>query len=174
MKLFVGCNGVQRQAAPLLSCRLSGQKLVTGAHGGRPRRGDLEGLRRPLRLHQSARQGQGALREGLLRSGQNGKHDQGSQALHQIRPNILPPLGGQPVPPVPAHRRLLATAPTSPGRAPPLAVAQGDVRNHLPRPLKIAGRIEELKSRIRIALPPAYPYRPALLSMAGRIQAQGP
>ena len=40
--------------------------------------------------------------------------------------------------------------------------------------LKIAGRIEELKSRIRIALPSAYPYRPALLSMAGRIQAQGP
>ena len=40
--------------------------------------------------------------------------------------------------------------------------------------LKIAGRIEELKSRIRIAQPSAYPYRPALLSMAGRIQAQGP
>ena len=40
--------------------------------------------------------------------------------------------------------------------------------------LKIAGRIEKLKSRIRIALPSAYPYRPALLSMAGRIQAQGP
>ena len=40
--------------------------------------------------------------------------------------------------------------------------------------LKIAGRIEELKSRIRIALPSAYPYRPALLSMDGRIQAQGP
>jgi hypothetical protein len=40
--------------------------------------------------------------------------------------------------------------------------------------LKIAVRIDELKSRIRIALPSAYPYRPALLSMAGRIQAQGP
>ena len=40
--------------------------------------------------------------------------------------------------------------------------------------LKIAVRIEELKSRIRIALPSAYPYRPALLSMAGRIKAQGP
>ena len=113
--------------------RVAYRAMVTGAHGGRPRRGNLEGLRRPLRRHQSARQGQGALREGLLRPGQNGKHNQGSQALHQIRPNILPPLGGQPVPPVPAHRRLLATAPTSPGRAPPLAVAQGDVRNHPPR-----------------------------------------
>ena len=40
--------------------------------------------------------------------------------------------------------------------------------------LKIAVRIEELKSRIRIALPSAYPYRPALVSMAGRINAQAP
>ena len=40
--------------------------------------------------------------------------------------------------------------------------------------LKIAVRIEELKSRVRIALPSAYPYRPALVSMAVRIKAQGP
>ena len=40
--------------------------------------------------------------------------------------------------------------------------------------LKIAVRIEELKSRVKIALPSAYPYQPALLSMAGRIAAQGP
>ena len=40
--------------------------------------------------------------------------------------------------------------------------------------LKIAVRIEELKSRVRIALPSAYPYQPALMSVAGRIKAQGP
>ncbi len=40
--------------------------------------------------------------------------------------------------------------------------------------LKIAVRIEELKSRLRIALPSAYPYQPALMSIAGRITAQGP
>ena len=40
--------------------------------------------------------------------------------------------------------------------------------------LKIAVRIEELKSRITIALPSAYPYRKALISMAGCIDAQGP
>ena len=40
--------------------------------------------------------------------------------------------------------------------------------------LKIAVRIEELKSRVKIALPSAYPYRPALVSMAGRINAQAP
>jgi len=40
--------------------------------------------------------------------------------------------------------------------------------------LKVAARIEELKSRVRIALPSAYPYQPALMSVAGRITAQGP
>jgi hypothetical protein len=40
--------------------------------------------------------------------------------------------------------------------------------------LKIAVRVEELKSRIKIALPSAYPYQQVLISMAGRISAQGP
>ena len=40
--------------------------------------------------------------------------------------------------------------------------------------LKIAVRIEELKSRITIALPSAYPYRKAMIAMAGCIAAQGP
>ena len=40
--------------------------------------------------------------------------------------------------------------------------------------LKIAVRIEELNSRIKIALPSAYPYRKALIAMTGRIAAQGP
>ncbi|MEE9210441.1 MAG: transposase, partial [Kiloniellales bacterium] len=40
--------------------------------------------------------------------------------------------------------------------------------------LKIAVRIEELKSRIKIALPSAYPQQKVLLAIAGRISAQGP
>jgi len=40
--------------------------------------------------------------------------------------------------------------------------------------LKVAVRVEELKSRVRIALPSAYPYRKAMISMAGSIAAQGP
>ena len=40
--------------------------------------------------------------------------------------------------------------------------------------LKIAVRIEELKSRIRIALPSAYPYRKAMIAMAGCVAAQAP
>jgi len=40
--------------------------------------------------------------------------------------------------------------------------------------LKIAVRIKELKSRVRVALPSACPYRKAMIAMAGRIAAQGP
>jgi len=40
--------------------------------------------------------------------------------------------------------------------------------------LKIAVRIEELKSRIKIAVPSAYPYQPDLVSIAGHITALGP
>ena len=40
--------------------------------------------------------------------------------------------------------------------------------------LKIAVRIEELNTRVKIALPSAYPYRKAMISMAGSIAAQGP
>ena len=77
--------------------------------------------------------GQDALRQGLLRPRQDGKHDQGAQALHPVRPHLLPPLGSQPVPHLSAYRRLLAVAPASPGRAPQIALAQGDVRNAPPR-----------------------------------------
>ena len=34
--------------------------------------------------------------------------DQGAQALHKIRPHILPPLAGQPVPAFSSYRRILA------------------------------------------------------------------
>ncbi|MBT4084367.1 MAG: IS1380 family transposase, partial [Alphaproteobacteria bacterium] len=40
--------------------------------------------------------------------------------------------------------------------------------------LKVATRIEELKSRVRIALPTAYPYRSAFIATIGRIAAPGP
>jgi len=40
--------------------------------------------------------------------------------------------------------------------------------------LKIAVRVEELKSRIRIALPSAYPYRKALIATTAAIAAQDP
>ena len=40
--------------------------------------------------------------------------------------------------------------------------------------LKIAVRIEKLKSRIKIALPSAYPYQSDLVLIAGKVTARGP
>ena len=40
--------------------------------------------------------------------------------------------------------------------------------------LKIAVRNEELKSRVKIALPSAYPYQSDLVLIAGKVTAQGP
>ena len=51
------------------------------------------------------------------------------------------------------------------------------IRRHWPRveiTVRIAVRIEELKARVKIALPSAYPYQKALVAMAGCIAAQGP
>ena len=61
-------------------------------------------------------------------------------------------------------------------RAAALAMARGDVRDAAPRlpQDRRRARIEELKSRLRVALPSAYPYRKAMISMAGCIAAQGP
>ena len=81
----------------------------------------------------------------------------------------------QPVPAVPAHRRLLAAASVAPDRA--RAARRGAPRRsrrYDGHSVKIAVRIEELNTRIKIALPSAYPYRNALIAMAASIAAQGP
>ena len=57
---------------------------------------------------------------------------EGAQALHQVRPHLVPSLGSQPVPAFPPHRRLLAAASAPPGHAPEIAVAQGHIRNPAP------------------------------------------
>lgn len=112
---------------PELACR-------TPRH--RPRRGQARpgcawGRRDPLHRHQHPRrQGKASLREDLLRPGAHGEHDQGAQNLSRLRPHLLPPLGGQPVPPVPAHRRLLADARPAQRRAPQIPLALRHLRDN--------------------------------------------
>ena len=80
----------------------------------------------------------------------------------------------QPVPAVPARRRLLLLHQlrrTAPRRSPWRTATFETLRRAF---LKIAVRIEELNTRIKIALPSAYPYRNALIAMAASIAAQGP
>ena len=56
--------------------------------------------------------------------------DQGHEALHAIRQDGLLALGGQPVPPLPAHGRLLAAACAAAGGTEALALARRHLRDH--------------------------------------------
>src|SRR5437764_6550865 len=70
------------------------------------------------------------LRKGLLRTRAHGESHQGHEALHALRPHLLPPLGGQSVPPVPSHGGLLAPARTQGRRAKTLNLAHSNLRDH--------------------------------------------
>jgi DDE family transposase len=80
------------------------------------------------------RPGKSALRKGLLRARAHGESHQGHEALHPLRPHLLPPLGGQSVPPVPSHGGLLAPARTQGRCAETLNLAHSDLRDH---PLRV-------------------------------------
>ena len=79
----------------------------------------------------------------------------------------MPPLGSQPVQDLSAQRRLLVAASIAPDRASRSPWRTATFETLRRAFLKIAVRIEELKSRIKIALPSAYPYRKAMIAMAG-------
>jgi len=75
----------------------------------------------------------------------------------------------QPVPPGDPHRRLLVDV--EPARLAPRTSfwrdAQFDtIRLRL---IKVAGRVTEMVTRIKIALPTAYPYRAGFTMLAARI-----
>src|SRR5262249_12702712 len=80
--------------------------------------------------HQPARTGKSPLRKGLLRTRTHGESHQGHEALHALRPHLLPPLGGQSVPPVPSHGGFLALARTHGRRAKTLTLAHSTLRDH--------------------------------------------
>ena len=95
----------------------------------RSRRGLGPGLRQPLRRHQSRDQAQGALRARLLCARTDGEPDQGAQDPSRLRSHLLPRCQGQPVPPHPPLRRLLADARLARRRAQALQLARRPVRH---------------------------------------------
>ena len=107
-----------------------------------------------------------------MRAGPGGEHDQESQALYQRTSchrweanqfRLFLHTG--------AYWLLLQLRHAAPRRSPWRGASFETLRRSF---LKIAVRIEELKSRIKIARPSAHPYRKAMISMAGCIDAQGP
>jgi Transposase DDE domain group 1 len=72
------------------------------------------------------------------------------------------------------HGGLLATARTQERCAETLSLAHSDSKTIRCTFLKIAVRIEELKTRIKMALPSAYPHVQALIALATSIAARAP
>ena len=61
------------------------------------------------------------------------------------------------------------------GAAPKRSIWRGATFETIRRAfLKVAVRVEELKSRIKVALPSAYPHAQALIQLTTRLAAQGP
>src|SRR5438270_508458 len=116
--------------AALLPDQLCRSQLEQAPQGRRPRRGERARQRHTLHRHQPARPGKSPLRKGLLRTRAHGESHQGHEALHALRPHLLPPLGGQSVPPVPSHGGLLAPARTQGRRAKTLNLAHSNLRDH--------------------------------------------
>src|SRR6266702_4790632 len=116
--------------AALLPDQLCRSQLEQAPQGRRPRRGERARQRHTLHRHQPARPGKSPLRKGLLRTRAHGESHQGHEALHALRPHLLPPLGGQSVPPVPSHGGLLALARTQGRRAKTLNLAHSNLRDH--------------------------------------------
>ncbi len=56
--------------------------------------------------------------------------DQGAQALFTIRPDFMPSLGGEPVPTISAHRRLLAHASPAECSSKKVPMAKRHIRDH--------------------------------------------
>ncbi len=105
----------------------------------------------------------------------NGEPDQGAlQALFAIRQNLMPSMGGEPVPPFSPHCRLLAHASAAKRYAKKSqwrnATFQA-IRNTF---IKIAARVEQMKTRIRVSFPTATPNIGVINIMLGKLAAQAP
>jgi Transposase DDE domain group 1 len=160
--------GRGRPRAALRRVRLCRQDMVGPAPGDRAHRGLAPGQRQPLRRHQPRRRAALALRERLLRPRPGREPDQGAQAAPRLRSDLLQQRHRQPVPPAdpPAAYWLLHTLR---GLAPTTSFwrdAQFDtIRLTL---IKVAARVTEMKTRIKVALPTCYPHQASWALLAAR------
>ena len=173
-----GCAAPRQggSGAPLHRDPLRRQILALRAARRRTHRGHHAGSRHPLRGHQPhARQRRVALRQSLLRARSGREPDQAAQEPACLRPHQLPLAARQSGAARAAHRRLLADAdgarrhPQSRSRwhwpsSPPCAL----------RLLKIAARITETATRVRIAFAAACPEAALFRSIARSLQPAGP
>jgi hypothetical protein len=171
------------EGAPLPSGPACGGLVGAIGEDHRARRGDGHGNRRALRRHQSAGPGQDPLREGLLRARAHGEPDQGHEAHHALGQDGMLALGGEPVPPLPAHHGevvqctdggywlLHSVRLAAPRRSRWRGATFETIRAVF---VKIGCRVEELRTRIKLSFPAHLPHAGLLNAIAARLCAQGP
>src|SRR6516165_5655321 len=113
---------------------------------------------RPLYCHQPRRRPrQVLLRAALLRPRPSREPHQGVEEPPRPRPHLLPCGRGQPVSPVPARWRLLALVVDAPRHAQTFDLARMQFDTLRLRLVKIAARVVELKTQLKIHLPSSAP-----------------
>ena len=159
-----GCEGPPLRRIPL--CR---QDLADQAAGDRPGRGLGPGHRQPLHRHQPQRRAALALRGALLRPRPSRKPDQGAQAAPRLRPHLVQQSDRQPVPA--ARSTPPPTGSCTPCAAwhprPRSGATPSSTRIRLAL-IKVAARVTEMATRIKVALPSCYPYQDSLALLSAR------
>ena len=112
--------------------------------------------------------------KGLLRArSPHGEPDQGHEALYAIRQDRLLALGGQISSGSSLHMGanwlLHSLRQAAPRRSPWRGATFETIRRVF---VKVAVRVEEIKSRVKLALPATYPYARSLIALTGRLTAQ--
>ena len=166
-----------RESAPPWRNRLRRQGLAdaTRQHRAahhRPRRGWPPGNRHALHHHQSRRHARASLRRHLLRARPGRESDQGAQAAPRFRPHVMHQSHRQPVPSAGPHRSVLAHGHAARPGAEAVVLARCPVRYHPRQPAQ--GRVTEMATRIKVALPTAYPYQESWLLLAERAVTRPP
>ncbi len=129
---------------------------------------EASGHGQPVHRHQPRRRAALALRGRVLRPRPSGKSGQGAQAALGVGSDVVHQGHRQPVPAGAAHAAYWLLH-TLRGLAPKTSfwrAAQFDTLRLLL--IKVAGRVTELATRIKLALPSSYPYRASLVLLATR------
>ena len=166
-------RGGPRGRARLCRDDAPGQELVVRASRGGPHRGDPPGARHPLCRHQPDRHQPAChLREPVLCPRPGRELDQVPQGATRLRPHLVPARGGQPGSARAAHGRLLADAGRARGHPGARDLARAEFATLRLRLLKIAVRVQETTSRIRLAFASGCPDADLFRRLAGALAPQ--
>ena len=165
----------ERALARLRRNASQGRLLAQRAARHRLHRGDAARSRHPLRRHQSrSRLGRMVVRDPLLRPRTSGKSDQAAQDPTRLGSHVLPISPRQPGAPRSPYRRLLADARGSRRHSKSRDLAKAEFATVRLKLIKIAARIVEMASRVRLAFAAACPNAGLFASLPAALMPSGP